>query len=150
MATIRDRKEKLATVEENNNFSDSPRAPPPLPPCCMYISRDCSEAERNSAMNYSRGISRPRKHRSSIFFSLSFARNVKLKNRTTSQNASRSSKFSRIQACTASGRNCSNTREEYWNLKQLARDITALCMHIPFALVPLGVSLRAIPAAVIS
>lgn len=124
MATIRDRKEKLATVEENNNFSDSPPPPCPLhPSCCMYISRDCSEAERNSAMNYSRGISRPRKHRSSIsFFSFSFARNVKLKNRTTSQDASRSSKFSRIQACTASGRNCSNTREEYWNLKQLARE----------------------------
>lgn len=36
MATIRDRKEKLATVEENNNFSDSPPAPSPLLAVCIY------------------------------------------------------------------------------------------------------------------
>lgn len=36
MATIRDRKEKLATVEENNNFSDSPPAPSLL---YVYIAR---------------------------------------------------------------------------------------------------------------
>lgn len=39
MATIRDRKEKLATVEENNNFSDSPRAPPPPSLLYVYIAR---------------------------------------------------------------------------------------------------------------
>lgn len=72
----------------------------------IYLSWDCSETERNSAMNYSRRyLDHENIGQLLLFFfffpsiSILSSRDVKLKNRTRNRNAWRSLKFSRIQAC---------------------------------------------------
>lgn len=107
---------------KNNNFLDF------LTYIYIYISWDCFETERNSAMNYSR---RYLDHENTgqlffFFFPLYlyslFSWDVKLKNRTTSRTREEVWNFREFELLPSTC-NCRNTRgEEYWNPYGVARE----------------------------